>query len=79
MKKKEFKLVYNKEHKTIFVHYGNQIFVPEQLLQTCKHKTLHFEGKYLAFIVCSCGKRWERQVEYSKNTRYTFFKLKEPK
>jgi hypothetical protein len=23
----------------------------------CEHKTLHFEGKHLAYLVCSCGNK----------------------
>ncbi len=40
----------------------------------CKHKTLHFEGKHLAYLVCTCGKKWERVVDYSGNTRRTRFR-----
>ena len=45
-----------------------------EALSLCQHKTFHFEGRNLAYLVCSCGKRWEREVNYIKNTRYTYFK-----
>ena len=44
-------------------------------MNECEHKTLHFEGKWLAYLVCSCGKKWERTVNYTQNTRYTFFRV----
>ena len=44
-------------------------------MKKCEHKTLHFEGKWLAYLVCSCGKKWERTVNYIQNTRYTFFRV----
>ena len=40
----------------------------------CRHDTLHFEGKRLSWLVCSCGKRWERCVEYTKSIRSTRFR-----
>jgi len=40
----------------------------------CKHKTLHFEGKNLAYLVCTCGNKWERVVDYRGNTRITRFR-----
>ena len=71
----EFKLEYNKKLRTICIRFKDKLFYP-QAQETCCHKTLHIEGKYLKFLVCNgCGKKWEREVEYSKNTRYTFFRL----
>ena len=70
---KEFKLEYNKKLRTICIRFNDKLFYPQE---TCCHKTLHIEGKYLKSLVCNgCGKKWEREVGYSKNTRYTFFKL----
>jgi hypothetical protein len=44
--------------------------------EKCEHKTLHFEGRNLSFLVCNgCGRRWEREVTYSKNNRSTYFKV----
>ena len=72
MKKEEFKLEYNKKLRTICIRFKDKLFYPQEL---CYHKTLHIEGKYLKFLVCNgCGIKWQREVEYSKNTRYTFFK-----
>ena len=48
-------------------------------MKKCEHKTLHFEGKWLAYLVCSCGKKWERTVNYIQNTRYTFFRAEDIK
>lgn len=45
-----------------------------KMRENCEHKTLHFEGKRLAYLVCSCGKRWKRCVKYTKNIRHTFFR-----
>lgn len=57
------------------IDYKKKYF--EFLGSSCLHETLHFEGRNLAYLVCSCGRRWTREVSYSKNTRYTFFKIKE--
>lgn len=73
---KEYKLEYNKSLRTICIRFKNKLFCPED----CQHPTLHIEGKYLKFMVCNfCGKRWERQVSYSQNTRSTLFKSINPK
>lgn len=45
----------------------------------CRHETLHFEGKRIAWLVCTCGKRWERCVEYSQSCRYTFYRSEKSK
>ena len=68
---KQFKLEYNKKLRTICIRFKDKLFYP----QVCYHNTLHIEGKYLKFLVCnSCGEKWERCREYSKNTSYTFFR-----
>ena len=42
---------------------------------SCEHKTLHFEGKHIAYLVCNgCGKAWERTVEYERNNRSTYYR-----
>jgi len=75
-KREEFKLEYNKKLRTICIRFKDKLFYP----QVCYHNTLHIEGKYLKFLVCnSCGKKWERCREYSKNTSYTFFRGKTDK
>lgn len=40
-------------------------------LNLCPHNTLHFEGKRLRYIVCVCGKRWERHRKYKGNMSIT--------
>ena len=47
--------------------------------EKCNHEILHFEGKNIAWLVCTCGKRWERCVEYSKSIRSTFYRSKQSK
>ncbi len=45
-----------------------------QELKSCEHRTLHFEGKNLRYLVCTCGHRWERFVEYTGHIRMTRFR-----
>ncbi len=45
------------------------------IMTECKHNTMHFEEQWLKYIVCNvCGMKWERFVNYTQNTRYTFFR-----